>query len=450
MNLPRTFARTLLACLAAFTALTAASAAAAGTGPSPGRPAIPALAGLTLPSAPVVPPPGHVFPLWRLSGPPDPDRDARRQVGAPGGYSPAELRAYLGLRGSGAGQTVAVTEAFDVNDPLPVGTYGGQQDDVTDALAAYDSWYGLPQAHLRFVAPHGTLNTLAVAADAYGWMTEATLDVETIHALVPRAAIVVVEGHDDALGSMTAAVRYAQTLHPAAVSNSWTEDEFAGEDATNVGCTLTGAPCVFSSGDCGSYYSNPPCAIESVGGFPAADPRVLAVGGTTLDLSGAGKVLSETAWSGSGGGVSRYEPIPGYQRAADRWHAGRGIPDVSFDADPNSGLAIFFYLGISTAGVQYPISESWSETGGTSVGPPAWAAILASTDQLRAAAGKPSLTIAGLHAALYAASKAKPVADITTGVNGLCDVTCQAGPGYDLVTGEGSPRSGIDSYLARY
>jgi hypothetical protein len=453
MNPTRTLARTMLACLAATAAvLTAVPAAAAGPGPSQGGPVIPALAGLTLPSGPPIPPPGHVYPLWRLARAPRPGQDADAQTAPPGGYGPADLRAYLGLRGNGAGQTVAVTEAFNVNNPFPTAIFG-QQDDITNALAAYDSWYGLPPAcpahittgclRLRFVAPHGTAPPTDLRI-ANAWIFETQLDVEMIHALAPRASIMVVEGRDDSLRSMTAAVRYAQTLHPAAVSNSWTNDELAGEDAVATGCTLTRAPCVFSSGDCGNYRTSF-CPAGSIGGFPAADPRVLAVGGTTLDLSGTGKVLSETAWSGSGGGVSRYEPIPAYQRAADPWHAGRGIPDVSFDADPATGVATFIYTAVG------PLSfASWAEAGGTSVGSPAWAAILASAAQLRAAARKPPLTIAGLHAAVYAASGARPVADITAGVNGLCPVACQAGPGYDLVTGEGSPRRGIDSYLARH
>jgi subtilase family serine protease len=463
MNPTRTLARTVLACLAVTAiTLTAAAAAAAVPVPSAGTMGGPAraglaMSGLALQPGPGIVPPGHVYPLWRLAG-------ARRLVrrpgaaaaplAAPGGYGAGNLRAYLGLRGSGAGQTVAVTEAFNVQNPLSVATFG-KQDDVTNALARYDSWYGLSPAcsarvttgcfRLRFTAPHGT----APPSLANGtWTIEAELDVEMIHALAPRASIVVVEGHDNGVKPMMAAVGYAQSLHPAAISNSWTVDEFAGEKAIATHCTATGAPCVFSAGDCGSYR-NSSCPAGMIGGFPAANAGVLAVGGTALSLSPTGKVRSETAWSDSGGGVSRYEPVPRYQRAADPRHGGRGIPDVSFDADPSSGVATYFYIAGTVQGQLEFLINGWSETGGTSVGAPAWAAILASAAQLRAAAGKPLLTIAGLHAALYGKSGAKPIADITVGVNGLCRPACAAGPGYDLVTGEGSPRRGIDSYLAR-
>jgi hypothetical protein len=428
------------------------SASQPGTSPASSRP---------LPLRPTKAGPGQVSPLWRLTRNARPGRYPGQyatpdSIGEPGGYDPGELRAYLGLRGTGAGQTVAVTEAFNVQNPLPV-AIAGQQDDVTKSLAGYDSWYGLPPAcsaavttgcfHLTFAAPHG-LST-SDPGDAFeNWMFEAVLDLEMIHGLAPQASIVLVEAYNDTTASMMAALDYAQKLHPAAVSNSWTVNEFTGEQSLDSHCPAGGSPCVFSSGDNGNY---PSCIAEgggtSCGGYPAASPDVLAVGGTTLNLAATGKVVSETAWSGSGGGISRYQPVPAYQQPADPWTSGRGIPDVSFDADPNSGVAIYLqFLFPCDIGIcEYP---SWDEYGGTSVGTPAWAAILASADQLRAASGRPPLTIAGVHAGVYATTPKKPVADITTGTNGLCGRRCSAGPGYDLVTGEGSPRLGIATYLA--
>jgi subtilase family serine protease len=474
MKPARAFTRTLLVCLAStVTTLTTAGIAGSATAasPAPGLNAKLTLAAESagwrgagpaaqVPTQPPAAPPGHAFPLWRLIRGKRPShrpggRVVPNSIGEPGGYDPAELRAYLGLKGGGAGQTIAVTEAFNVQNPLPV-SFVGQQDDITNALTAYDRWYRLRPAcsakvttgcfRLKFVAPHGTA---AEGVGVLGWVIETQLDVEMIHALAPLASIVVVEGHDSRLTSMFAAVRYARTLHPATVSNSWSGDEFAGENAAAVGCTANGAPCVFSSGDCGSYRASD-CPAGSVGGFPAADPRVLAVGGTTLDLSATGKILSETAWADGGGGASRYEPVSRYQRAADPWHAGRGVPDVSFDADPTSGVAIYAYICGTVQGQLQCFDNSFDEVGGTSVGAPAWAAILAVADQLRAAAGKRPLTISGLEAAVYATSGAKPVADVTAGINGLCRQVCQARRGYDLVTGEGSPRRGIGSYLARH
>ena len=234
---------------------------------------------------------------------------------------------------------------------------------------------------------------------------------------------------------MMAAVDYAASQHPAAISNSYGTTEFDGEQALDGHCPTDGSPCVFASGDAG----NP-------GSWPAASPDVLAVGGTTLDAGPTGQVRSEIAWEGSGGGVSPYEPQPAYQTAADRYHAGRGIPDVSFDADPFSGVATYVVLDFPDYSYH---QEYWAELGGTSVGAPAWSAILAASDQQRAAKGRTPLTIGDVHDLVYAKS-AKGLADITVDGNGICGAVCTTNPGYDLVTGVGSPRPRIDTYLARH
>jgi hypothetical protein len=405
-------------------------------------------AGFTVPDRPPVPQPGHAAPLWRLAA--GEHLSTRhggqitpQSIGEPGGYDPAELRAYAGLKGTGAHQTVAITEAFNVRSAVRL------------ALASYDASYGLRPVcpatvstgcfRLTFADPHGTAASPS-PADMVQWDIEASLDVEMVHALAPRAAILVVEAHDSALPALMAAIHYAQGTHPAAVSNSWGADEFSGERALDRHCPATGSPCVFSSGDCGSYATSS-CAAGSIGGYPAADPGVLAVGGTTLDLTAAGRVVYERGWSGSGGGISAYEPMPAYQAGIDTFTGGRGIPDVSFDADPNSGIDSFLEYVVKYQGHTYKFGR-WAEIGGTSVGAPAWAAILAAAGQQRAAAGNPPLTVAGIQAAVYGQRGTRPIADITVGVNGICGRLCSAGPGYDLVTGEGSPRPGIDTYLA--
>ena len=177
------------------------------------------------------------------------------------------------------------------------------------------------------------------------------------------------------------------------------------------------------------------------GEYPAYSPRTLAVGGTTLDLASDGAISSEAAWPGSGGGESYFEPKPAAQRGVAPGPR-RGLPDVSFDADPNTGVAVY-------DSVPYQGQAGWFQVGGTSVGTPVWSAILSSADQLRAAAGKGPLTSAGDQAAraVYAATSA--LGDITTGPpNGGCPKDCTAGPGYDFVTGLGSPRAGIDAAVA--
>ena len=218
---------------------------------------------------------------------------------------------------------------------------------------------------------------------------------------------------------------------------SWDTTEATGEtsvdsylDATS---TSTGAPILYtaSAGDSGH-------AAE----YPAASPNVIGVGGTTLngcsDTSCAG-FTSETAWSDSGGGISAYEKIPAYQSAyggpvSDESSGGisaltggqRAIPDVSFDANPDTGVSVYD----STA---YESQTGWFTLGGTSVGAPNWAGILAVGE---GSAGR----LQGAQK-VYGSGYLSFLRDITSGTNGSCGADCTAGTGYDLVTGLGSPMS---------
>lgn len=338
-------------------------------------------------------------------------------AGAPGGYTATQLRASVGLKGTGKGQTVAIVNAFD--NPY-----------AEDDLNTYSAQMGLPAICARKnqkncfqfqrVHPDG------IGGYDPGWAMESSLDVQMVHAMAPQASIVLVEAYDNSTDAMFLAVDHAAALHPAAISNSWsTNSEDAGETAYDQHCALTDGVCLYASGDTG----NP-------GGYPAYNPHVLSVGGTALSLNRAGTILGETAWSGGGGGVSTVEPRPAYQDGVSK-NTGRGIPDVSFDADPHTGVAVYF-TG----------ENGWVKVGGTSAGTPAWAGILAAADQLRATAGKPVLTAAGDQAQRAVYGLKTGLADITEGTNGDCGVVCTAGPGYDFVTGLGSPRHGVDTALA--
>jgi subtilase family serine protease len=338
-------------------------------------------------------------------------------TGAPGGYTATQLRAYLKLHGTGAGQTVAIVDAFD--DPYALSD-----------LTTYSKQFSLPlpctSTRTSNCFPFQRVHPYGVGSLDTGWVAEETLDVEMVHSLAPRASIVLVEAHDDTLPQMFRALAYAAGLHPAVISNSYTlSGEIPTESSYDHYCQLAAGVCTSSTGDLG--YP---------GAYPAYNPSAVAVGGTTLSLTADGTVTSETAWDDSGGGVSQYEPRPAYQNAVNPY-AGRAIPDVSFDADLNTGVAIYSAaLG------------GWLEAGGTSVGAPAWAGILASADQLRVAAGKPRLTAARyeVQRALYGLSSG--LYDVKTGSNGACGSICTARPGYDFVTGLGSPRPGIDTALA--
>jgi hypothetical protein len=350
--------------------------------------------------------------------------DSAADPTAPPGYSPAQLTAYLGLTGDGAGQTIAIVDAYD--DP----------DIVSDA-ETYSQQFGLPGV-CGAGGTAGDCFTLDVkqqsasAGSNADWALETSLDVEEAHALAPRATIELVEASVGNFASMFRAVATAVASHPAAVSMSWgINTEFSEETYYDHFCAVTSTVCVVSSGD----YGNP-------GEYPAYNPSVLAIGGTTLNLASDGSVTSELAWSGSGGGQSWVEPEPAYQNAVqDSGH--RQMPDVSFDADPNTGVAIY-------DSVPYGGQSGWWEVGGTSVGAPSWSAILADADQLRAADGEAPLTAAGdaVQHAIYSLPSSL-IAPVTTGpANGFCPVGCTPTAGYDEITGLGSPRAGIDAALA--
>jgi subtilase family serine protease len=335
----------------------------------------------------------------------------------PTGYTPAQIRSYLGLTGSGSGQTIAVVSAYDAPT-------------VTADLATFDRTFGLA-APPSFRKVDATGGTRYPRADA-GWALETSLDVQWAHAVAPTSALLLVEAKSSALTDMLAALDFAAKQPGVTVISAsfGVSGEFSTEAGQDGHCALSTAVCVIASGDDG----NP-------GGYPAYNPYALAVGGTTLHLAADGSVLDETGWSGSGGGVSAVEAKPSYQGGTS--FARRSIPDVSYDADPATGFAVYD----STA---YQQQSGWFQLGGTSAGAPQWAGILAAADSLRAARGKGPLVGARAtgfptHAALYSSAA---LFDVTTGSNGPCGAICTATPGFDAVTGLGSPRRGIDSILA--
>ncbi len=263
------------------------------------------------------------------------------------------------IKGTGSGETIAIVDAF--HDPY-----------ISGDLQTFDQAYGLPN-------PSFTQVDLAGGRINSGWAQEEDLDVEWAHAIAPGANIIVVEAKSDSTKDLLAAVDVARNEPGVvAVSMSWGGPEPTNEQALNSHFTTpaghAGITFVTSSGDQGP-----------LGGaeWPAVSTRVLAVGGTTLQVDSAGNYLGESPWYGSSGGYSRYVSEPAFQRTV-QGSGHRSTPDVAFDADPITGVAVYDTdpaIGIG----------GWVQVGGTSVGSPAWAAIIAIADQERAAAGKNSL-----------------------------------------------------------
>ena len=306
------------------------------------------------------------------------------------GYYPAQIiNAYrLALSTNGNGTTIAIVDAYD--DPT-----------IASDLAAFSSYCQLPDADFII---HKMAPSIIVDGE---WAREISLDVEWAHAIAPLATILLVEANSSYLSDLLPAVNYA-TSYPGvvAVSMSWGGNEFSSETYYDSYFTKPGIVFFASSGDNGAGAT-----------WPSSSPNVVSVGGTTLSLDANDAVISETAWSGSGGGVSSYEQQPVYQKNYGLTYTKRSTPDVSYDADPNPGMIVYDttpYQGYS----------GWWNIGGTSAGAPQWAAIHA----LELTTGNSNFY---LDAKQSASSYFR---DITSGSNGN-----PAAPGYDLVTGLGSP-----------
>ena len=288
----------------------------------------------------------------------------------PQGLSPSQLQTAYGLNNlyfytqgasvpaDGRSETIAVIEVD--HDPY-----------LTSDLAKFDSTYGLatPAAIGQNASGQPWIYqfNLAGGRSDSGWAQEETLDVEWAHAMAPAANILVVEAASGSTSDLLQAIAVARaTPGVTVVSMSWGIAEFPGEVADDVYFTTppghVGITYVAASGD------SP--GVE----WPAVSANVLSVGGTTLSTSSAtGAYLSESAWRSSGGGLSAFEAEPSYQLSLQSTGR-RSVPDVAFDANPNTGVSV--YTTDPATGI-----GSWSVFGGTSLGAPAWAGIIAVIDE---------------------------------------------------------------------
>ncbi len=205
------------------------------------------------------------------------------------------------------------------------------------------------------------------------------------------------------------------------ISMSWGGGEFSGETEYDSVFNVPGVTFTAASGDSGAGTI-----------YPSTSPYVIATGGTSLKLNASGDYASETAWSGSGGGVSAYETVPSYQQGLpipNNPKNMRGVPDVAYNADPNTGFSVY-------DSVPYQGQSGWLVIGGTSAASPQWAALIADVNSGR------SSNLDGTSALVYSAAKSdysQNFHDVTTGNNGDCGYYCEARAGYDYVTGLGSP-----------
>lgn len=331
---------------------------------------------------------------------------------------------------NGSGETVVMPELAETPPSTSI-----RQD-----LARFDARFALPPARLRIVNTIARSRTPSVAGD------EEVEDAEMVHAIAPGARLDIVLLPGDPLSSgasFTAAAtdvfQQSIALHAAVISISASESEhsFTNAEVTQMHAVLRQTrddhvTVVAASGDTGTISDNgPPVQVS----LPASDPLVLAVGGTTLDATRPrGTYLGEMAWNdgsdASGGGYSSRFSRPSYQNGIAGTRSTRGVPDVAANADANTAMAIEY-----SDGELRPAS-------GTSASAPLWAGVIALADQ--AASRHLGFINPAIYAIAHSHAYHQAFHDIVTGDNSVLWRTgvfdgYNAGPGWDPVTGWGSP-----------
>jgi kumamolisin len=324
----------------------------------------------------------------------------------PSGETPQSLRNVYNLPSSGGSGVIAIVDAYD---------YPTAEND----LNVFSSEFGLPAC----TAANGCFSKVYATgkkpAANCGWAQEAALDIEWAHAMAPGAKIVLVEAASSSFADLFAAVDVATTQVTSSISTgkvgevsmSWGGSEFSSESSNDFHFSHSGVVYFGASGDTGGATI-----------YPSASPNEVAAGGTSVNRNSSGAFTSETGWSGSGGGPSRYESKPSYQDGVSGTSStARSIPDISFDANPNTGVAV--YDSTSCSGL-----SGWLVFGGTSVASPSLAGVVNLAGQFHTSSLVELTTIYANRA------NAADFRDILTGKAGRNS----AGPGYDYVTGVGS------------
>lgn len=353
-----------------------------------------AAAGSQTPALTLVPAPSPVAVPPACSAVP-----ANRGQGA-NGYGPADLQSAYGFTcvsaSGGSGKIVAVIES-NFNEPTL------EQD-----LGVYRTRYGLPSCTfgngcLQTVGQDGGSVLPPVSSDG----GETMLDVDMVSAMCPKCRILVVETN----GNLYEGIDSAAKAGAVAISNSWEIFPEDGQEAADM--NHPGIAVTVAAGDEG-YASDI--------GEPDGYSSVVVVGGTTLQTANNARGWSETLWSQTASGCSKFIAKPAWQ--TDTACASmRTANDIAFEANPLTGVAIYD----STSGDG---QTGWQTLGGTSAGAPAIAAMYA-------AAG----ATASDASSLYAAAGSSALTEITQGANGSCTpaILCNAGIGYNAPSGNGTP-----------
>ncbi|MHB1925457.1 MAG: S53 family peptidase, partial [Acidimicrobiales bacterium] len=350
--------------------------------------------------------------------------------------SPSSLAAAYGLGGlysqgvDGTGMTVAL---FELADFAP------------SDVAAFASCEGISGESVSVVAVDGGA---AVGAGT----TEATADIEDLMSLAPGAAIVAYEGPNTTSGLYDTYSAIISADRAQVVATSWGICEaqndpslMQAENTLFEQAATQGQTILAASGDSGSQdcYGPPASSDTSLAvDDPSSQPYVTGVGGTSLSSTSP---RTEAAWNSDGGagggGISSVWPMPSWQTGAVTSQSSglpcaaasgdcRQVPDVSASADPNYGYLVYCTAGDCSG-------RGWGTVGGTSMASPLWAAVVALDDQSCATSNRAGL----INPVLYGAGRSD-LNDVTSGnndLNGTHPGDYNAGTGYDMATGLGSP-----------
>jgi subtilase family serine protease len=301
----------------------------------------------------------------------------------------------------GNGTSIVIIDAY--GDPT-----------LSTDLSSFDSSTGLPSPTLNTYYPNG----LPSSGDS-GWALETALDVEWSHAIAPAATIDLVIASNSSVGYVYDAISYVASSLTNATVLSMSFGQLESQYPITGPYTISAIHQLFetmvsygtsifaSSGDSGASSC---CSVS----YPASDPLVVAVGGTTLTLNSSASYVSEYAWSGSSAGSSLIFGKPSWQQGLG--DSMRDIVDVAYDADPNTGVLVV------ENGANYQV-------GGTSAGSPQWAALAALASQAA------NLRLGAIASKLYALNGLSSFHNVTTGSDGYFS----AGPGWNYPTGLGTP-----------
>ncbi len=334
------------------------------------------------------------------------------------GYKPAQLRGAYGLASevadgdNGSGVGLAIVDAYNSPTLLSDAQEYSSLNDPSNPLSSGQFFNDEP----------ATVDDEAECA-ASGWYAEQALDVEASHAMAPGAAILFVGAQDCFDSSLLAGVNTAITSGASVVTDSWGDDlgDLLTDAATHTAfdntfelADVTGVSVLFSSGDTGDNFADFGIAAPN---FPVDSPFVTGVGGTSLEVSSTDTRTAEYGWStakkllcgpvaatncgsattaegslafqaGGGGGTSFYYSQPYYQAPvvpaalALRNEALFGptplrvIPDISMDADAQTGMLI----GLTQTFPNGTYYDQFKE-GGTSLASPLLAGVVADADQ---------------------------------------------------------------------